>query len=105
MRLIHCSEERHAEAILDIFNHAILNSTALYDYKPREPSSMVEWFAGKRRGNLPVIGYEDEQGRLLGFAGYGPFRDRRPTSTASSTRSTCTTNVAAWAWASACWAI
>ncbi|AXM95044.1 N-acetyltransferase family protein [Pseudomonas plecoglossicida] len=76
MRLIHCSEERHAEAILDIFNHAILNSTALYDYKPREPSSMVEWFAGKRRGNLPVIGYEDEQGRLLGFASYGPFRDR-----------------------------
>ncbi|QLB55794.1 GNAT family N-acetyltransferase [Pseudomonas plecoglossicida] len=56
MRLIHCSEERHAEAILDIFNHAILNSTALYDYKPREPSSM--------------------QGRLLGFASYGPFRDR-----------------------------
>jgi len=35
MRLIHCSEERHAEAILAIFNHAILNSTALYDYKPR----------------------------------------------------------------------
>lgn len=76
MRLIHCSEERHAQAILDIFNHAILNSTALYDYKPREPASMVEWFASKRRGNLPVIGYEDEQGRLLGFASYGPFRDR-----------------------------
>lgn len=76
MRLIHCSEERHAEAILAIFNHAILNSTALYDYTPREPASMVEWFAGKRRGNWPVIGYEDEQGTLLGFASYGPFRDR-----------------------------
>ncbi|HYQ54675.1 MAG TPA: GNAT family N-acetyltransferase [Pseudomonas sp.] len=76
MRLIHCSEERHAEAILAIFNHAILNSTALYDYKPREPASMLEWFANKRRNDLPVIGYEDEQGRLLGFASYGPFRDR-----------------------------
>ena len=76
MRLIHCSEERHAEAILAIFNHAILTSTALYDYKPREPASMVEWFANKRRNDLPVIGYEDEQGTLLGFASYGPFRDR-----------------------------
>jgi len=37
---------------------------------------MVEWFANKRRNDLPVIGYEDEQGTLLGFASYGPFRDR-----------------------------
>jgi len=32
-KLVNCSFERHASSILDIFNEAILNSTALYDYK------------------------------------------------------------------------
>ena len=74
MQLIHCTEERHADAILDIFNHAILHSTALYDYKPREASSMAGWFEVKRRNGFPVLGVEDRQGRLLGFASYGTFR-------------------------------
>ncbi|HEJ1327426.1 GNAT family N-acetyltransferase [Pseudomonas aeruginosa] len=74
MQLIHCTEERHAAAILEIFNHAILHSTALYDYKPREASSMVGWFETKRRNGFPVLGVEDEQGKLLGFASYGTFR-------------------------------
>jgi len=74
MQLIHCTEERHAGAILDIFNHAIVHSTALYDYKPREPASMVTWFETKRRNGFPVLGIEDDEGRLLGFASYGTFR-------------------------------
>lgn len=76
MQLIHCTEQRHAQAILDIFNHAILHSTAFYDYTPWDASAMVAWFATKRAGNFPVLGLEDEQGRLLGFATYGAFRTR-----------------------------
>jgi L-amino acid N-acyltransferase YncA len=34
-RLISCSLEQHGEQILDIFNDAIVNSTALYEYQPR----------------------------------------------------------------------
>ncbi|APO95349.1 GNAT family N-acetyltransferase [Xanthomonas vesicatoria] len=74
MRLIDCSELRHASAILDIFNEAIANSTALYDYRPRLPESMVGWFAAKRAGGFPVIGVEDADGTLMGFASYGTFR-------------------------------
>ena len=74
MRLITCSEEAHAGAILAILNEAIVNSTALYDYKPRTPESMVAWFATKRANGFPVIGAEDENGKLLGFASYGAFR-------------------------------
>jgi L-amino acid N-acyltransferase len=74
MKLVPCTEERHAAAILDIFNEAIVNSTALYDYKPRLPESMVAWFATKRANGFPVIGLEDEAGTLLGFASYGTFR-------------------------------
>lgn len=75
MRLIPCTEEAHAGAILDILNEAIVSSTALYDYKPRTPESMVAWFATKRANGFPVIGAEDaESGKLLGFASYGAFR-------------------------------
>ncbi len=74
MQLVDCTEDRHAAAILDIFNDAIVTSTALYDYKPRAPESMVGWFATKRANGFPVIGVEDEAGTLLGFASYGTFR-------------------------------
>jgi phosphinothricin acetyltransferase len=74
MRLVDCSHERHAAAILAILNEAIVNSTALYDYKPRTMESMSTWFAAKRAGNFPVIGLEDAAGELLGFASYGSFR-------------------------------
>lgn len=69
-----CAYDRHADAILEIFNDAILTSTALYDYKPRAPQSMVGWFDAKLAGGFPVIGVEDEKGALLGFASYGTFR-------------------------------
>ncbi|MGC1174570.1 N-acetyltransferase family protein [Polaromonas sp.] len=74
MHLVLCTEERHASQILAIFNEAIVNSTALYDYKPRAPETMVAWFAAKRANDFPVIGMEDGNGKLLGFASYGTFR-------------------------------
>jgi len=74
MHPVQCTEERHAGQILAIFNEAIANSTALYDYKPRTPESMAAWFATKRANGFPVIGLEDDSGKLLGFASYGTFR-------------------------------
>lgn len=74
MHLVSCTEDRHAGAILAIFNEAIVNSTALYDYKPRAPETMGPWFATKRSNGFPVIGVEDAEGKLLGFASYGSFR-------------------------------
>jgi phosphinothricin acetyltransferase len=74
MILVDCTEARHADAILEIFNDAILTSTALYDYKPRTAATMQAWFEAKRKGDFPVIGFEDADGTLMGFASYGPFR-------------------------------
>jgi len=73
MNIIPC-DESYAEQILAIFNDAILNSTALYDYQPRKSESMAGWFEAKRRGNFPVIGAVAESGEMLGFASYGVFR-------------------------------
>jgi phosphinothricin acetyltransferase len=74
MQAVQCTRERHGDAILDIFNDAILNSTALYDYQPRTAQNMDDWFAAKERGGFPVLGIEDADGSLAGFGSYGTFR-------------------------------
>ncbi len=76
MKLVDCEPRRHAAAILAIFNEAIVNSTALYDYEQRTEDSMVSWFAAKAQKRYPVIGLENDAGELLGFATYGMFRER-----------------------------
>jgi len=73
-RVIDC-DRSHASAILEILNEAIVNSTAVYDYRPRTPESMQAWFAAKEQGCYPVIGVVDDAGKLLGFGSYGPFRN------------------------------
>lgn len=76
MNFVSCTYDDHADAILEIFNEAIVNSTALYDYYPRPAESMVAWFAEKQANDFPVIGAIDDDGVLLGFATYGKFRPR-----------------------------
>ncbi len=68
-----CGRE-HLEAIRAIFNDAIVNTTALYDYEPRSVEVMQAWFAVKEEKKLPVIGVLDDDGTLMGFGSYGPFR-------------------------------
>ena len=74
MQIVDCSHAAHAPAILAILNDAIVNSTALYDYKPRTPEMMQGWFDAKAKGNYPVIGAVDGSGGLMGFGSYGAFR-------------------------------
>lgn len=74
MHIIECNETEHGMAILAIFNHAIVHSTALFDYEPRPPESMKLWFETKRQNKYPVLGAVNDRGDLLGFVSYGPFR-------------------------------
>jgi len=74
MTIIQCEPRKHAAAILAIFNEAIVNSTALYDYKPRTADMIQAWFEAKAKGNFPVIGAQADDGELMGFASFGTFR-------------------------------
>ena len=73
MNLIRC-DNSWSKPILAILNDAILNTTALYDYKPRTLATMTAWFEAKEKGHYPVVGAVTESGELMGFASYGPFR-------------------------------
>ena len=74
VKIINGRAETHGGAVLDILNEAIVNSTALYDYKPRSAASMDAWFQAKEAGRFPVLCAVDAAGNLLGFSSYGTFR-------------------------------
>jgi L-amino acid N-acyltransferase len=74
MRIVACDYDSYSAAILAILNEAIVSSTALFDYRPREPASMVEWFRVKAARRFPVLGAVAADGALMGFATYGTFR-------------------------------
>ena len=74
MTFVQCDYQRHAQAILAIFNDAIANSTVLYEYKPRTMEMMAGWFEAKLKGGFPIIGVENEAGEFMGFSSYGTFR-------------------------------
>ena len=65
--------ETDLPGILDIYNDAILNTTALYTYNPMTLPMLEQWFADKKAKNLPIYIVDIRQ-KVAGFASYGPFR-------------------------------
>lgn len=59
--------------LLDIYNDVIVNTTAVYDYQPHTLEMRKQWFDTKRQQGIPVWLVEEE-GKVLGFGTYGPFR-------------------------------
>ena len=60
-------------AILEIYNHAILHTTSVYQYQPQTLEMRRVWFEEKQSKNLPVL-VACIENRVVGFASYGPFR-------------------------------
>ena len=63
------------QAILDIINYNILNSTAIYDYNIRTYEIQKGFLDDKIKKNFPIIvAVEDD--KVVGFGMYGEFRFR-----------------------------
>ncbi|ARJ51299.1 GNAT family N-acetyltransferase [Staphylococcus lutrae] len=60
--------------MMAIYNHAIVNTTAVYTYEPTTLEERRCWFEQKQRAGYPIFVYE-QAGRVVGFATYGMFRD------------------------------
>ncbi|GIM47978.1 N-acetyltransferase [Collibacillus ludicampi] len=70
--MIRFAREEDLEGILEIYNDAILNTTAVYAYKPHTLENRKQWFLKKKQEGYPIIVYDDSS--IAGFATYGPFR-------------------------------
>lgn len=62
--------------ILEIYNDAVLNTTATYDYEPRTLEHRTQWFEDHQRDNYPVFVAQDEAGRIVGWCALNPFHAR-----------------------------
>jgi phosphinothricin acetyltransferase len=63
------------QAILEIINYNILNSTALYDYEPRTLENQIAIFDDKLKIGFPII-VATENEIVVGFGYYSEFRFR-----------------------------
>lgn len=73
--LIRPATEADLPAITDIYNEAGVGTTASYDLEPVSVAERREWMRHKSVAGFPVLVAEDE-GHVVGFAAYGPFRDK-----------------------------
>ena len=72
---IRAYQPEDTQAILDIINHNILHSTALYDYKIRSYEQQKTILEEKISKNFPVI-VAELNGQAVGFGMYSEFRFR-----------------------------
>lgn len=61
--------------ILEIVNHAILYTTANYNYEPQSLAVQQKWFDDKMLLGFPVI-VAVQNGEVIGYGAYGTFREK-----------------------------
>ncbi|MFQ3617484.1 MAG: N-acetyltransferase family protein [Cyanobacteriota bacterium] len=72
--------EADVPGILAIYNEAILNTTAVYDYEPHTLAMRQAWFATRQAEGHPILiavgdrASETGHPEILGYAALGPFR-------------------------------
>ena len=59
--------------LLEIYNEIILNTTAVFEYKPHTLEMRKNWFQTKQQQGFPVFVAEEGK-RIEGFSSFGPFR-------------------------------
>lgn len=72
--MIREAKEEDLKRILDIYNDAILNTTAVYTYEMQTIEEKKEWFKKKKKEGYPVLVFEEEK-YIMGFVTYGSFRE------------------------------
>ncbi len=71
--IIRKASEADLPAILDIYNHVIINTTAVYSDHPHTLKMRQDWYNDRINNNFPVF-IADANGEVAGFATFGHFR-------------------------------
>lgn len=72
--MIHEATENDLIGILEIYNDAILNTTAIYAYEPHDIEERKQWYYERKGKGHPVLVFEEES-KVVGFATFEQFRD------------------------------
>lgn len=63
-------------AMLAIYNHAVLHTTATYDYEPRTLDQRLAWFDDHARDGLPVLVITDAAGAIAGWSSLSRYHHK-----------------------------
>ena len=66
--------ERDLPGILEVYNEAILHTTAVYQEDTHTLAMRKTWFDEKQQSGIPVFVATIDQ-QFAGFSSYGPFRN------------------------------
>jgi phosphinothricin acetyltransferase len=69
------AQRRHAAGVLEIYNHFVASSTAIFDLVPRTLAEQVAW-VDEHSGGHPAVVAIDHDGAVVGFGSLSPFRPR-----------------------------
>ena len=71
--IVRDAREDDLGAILNIYNDAIINTTAVYSEQPHTLQMRREWYNDRVKDNFPVF-VADVDGKVAGFSSFGHFR-------------------------------
>jgi len=71
--MIREANENDLMDILEIYNDAILNTTAVYAYKAHTLNERAQWYKTKKQDGHPILVFEKDD-KVVAFATFGPFR-------------------------------
>jgi phosphinothricin acetyltransferase len=72
--LIRDAQQADLPGILQIYNDAVLNSTAIWNDTPVDLANRQAWLAEREEQGNPVLVALDDDGLVIGYATYGPWR-------------------------------
>lgn len=65
---------QHADGIAAIYNHAVEHTTAIWNERLVDAEDRAAWLAARQSDGFPVLVALEEDGTVLGYATYGPWR-------------------------------
>lgn len=68
------AHEGDIPAIAAIYNHAVRETTAIWNETPVDTANRLAWLSDRRRQGYPVLVAVDDQDRVLGYASFGDWR-------------------------------
>jgi phosphinothricin acetyltransferase len=76
MMRVRAAQREDCPGILEIYNEAVLNTTATYDYEPRTIAQRQAWFDEHKKIGFPIFVALDRTGRIVGWSALNRYHDR-----------------------------
>lgn len=68
------AEDRDAPGIAAIYNHAVDNTTAIWNETKVDAANRLDWIHARRLAGFPVLVAADDTGAVAGYASFGDWR-------------------------------